>query len=172
MPLSYQHGGHQAPTPAVPAPWADAVAKVLSEQRDRPGALLPILHGIQHALGYVPPDSVETIARSLNLSRAEVHGVITFYHEFRTTPPGKHVIKLCRAESCQAVGVDALIAHAEQRLGTAMHHTSADGNVTLEPIYCLGNCALSPAMMVDDQIHGMVTPARFDAIVRNLGATS
>lgn len=156
---------------AQPA-WTDAVKAVLEQHRDRPGALLPILHGIQHALGYVPPDSVETIAKALNLSRAEVHGVITFYHEFRSTPPGRHVIKLCRAESCQAVGADALIAHAEQRLGVGMHHTTADGNVTLEPIYCLGNCALSPAMTVDDQIHGMVTPARFDAIVQGLGGRS
>lgn len=151
------------------APWTDAVASVLEQHRDRPGALLPILHGIQHALGYVPPEAVETIAKSLNLSRAEVHGVVTFYHEFRSTPPGKHVIKLCRAESCQAVGADALIAHAQQRLGIELHHTRADGTVTLEPIYCLGNCALSPAMMVDDEIHGVVTPQKFDAVVRDLG---
>jgi formate dehydrogenase subunit gamma len=152
--------------------WSEAVATVLAEHRDRPGALLPILHGIQHALGYVPPESVETIAKSLNLSRAEVHGVITFYHEFRSTPPGKHVIKLCRAESCQAVGADALIAHAEQKLGVSMHQTSDDGRYTLEPIYCLGNCALSPAMTVNDEIHGLVTPAKFDAAIAALGAKS
>jgi formate dehydrogenase subunit gamma len=157
---------------AAPATWSETVTRVLGEHRERPGALLPILHGIQHALGYVPPDSVETIARSLNLSRAEVHGVITFYHEFRSTPPGAHVVKLCRAESCQAVGADALVAHAEQRLGVTLHHTTADGQVTLEPIYCLGNCALSPAMMVDGQVHGLVTPARFDAVVRDLGASA
>lgn len=148
--------------------WFEAVSKVLELHRDRPGALLPILHDIQHALGYVPPESVETIAKSLNLSRAEVHGVVTFYHEFRSTPPGRHVIKMCRAESCKAVGVDALIVHAEQRLGIQMHHTSDDGSFTLEPIYCLGNCALSPAMTVDDQIHGLVTPAKFDAVVAEL----
>jgi formate dehydrogenase subunit gamma len=153
---------------AQPA-WTEAVRAVLDEHRDRPGALLPILHGIQHALGYVPPDSVETIAKSLNLSRAEVHGVVTFYHEFRSTPPGTHVIKLCRAESCQAVGSDALLAHAQQQLGVELHHTRADGAVTLEPIYCLGNCALSPAMMVNGDIHGLVTPQKFDAIVRDLG---
>lgn len=148
--------------------WTEAVATVLEQHRERPGALLPILHGIQQTLGYVPPESVVAIAKSLNLSRAEVHGVVTFYHEFRSTPPGRHVVKLCRAESCQAVGADALLAHAEQRLGVSLHHTTADGAVTLDPIYCLGNCALSPAMMVDDEIHGMVTPARFDGIINQL----
>ena len=160
-----------ANTSAAPASWSEAVTRILDEHRDRPGALLPILHGIQHALGYVPPECVETLARSLKLSRAEVHGVISFYHDFRSTPPGRHVVKLCRAESCQAVGADALLAHARQRLGVELHQTTADGNVTLEPIYCLGNCALSPAMMVDDQIHGLMTPARFDAVVRTLGAS-
>jgi formate dehydrogenase subunit gamma len=159
-----------ANTSAAPASWSETVTRVLEEHRGQPGALLPILHGIQHALGYVPPDAVDTIARALKLSRAEVHGVITFYHEFRSAPPGRHVVKLCRAESCQAVGADALLAHAQQRLGVELHHTTADGNVTLEPIYCLGNCALSPAMMVDDQIHGLMTPARFDAVLRDLGA--
>jgi formate dehydrogenase subunit gamma len=151
------------------AGWTATVASVLDKHLGRPGALLPILHDIQHAVGYVPPESVETIARALNLSRAEVHGVVTFYHEFRTAPPGKHVLKLCRAESCKAVGADALIAHAEGRLGIALHETTPDGSFTLEPIYCLGNCALSPALLVDrDEIHGMMTPERFDAVVTEL----
>lgn len=150
--------------------WSGAVDVVLEQHRERPGALLPILHAIQAAVGYVPPECVETIAKSLNLSRAEVHGVVTFYHEFRTTPPGRHVFKLCRAESCKSVGADALIAHAERSLGVEMHHTTADGAFTLEPIFCLGNCALSPAMLVDHEIHGMVTADRFDAIVTQLKA--
>lgn len=149
--------------------WTAAVQGVLEQHRERPGALLPILHGVQAAIGYVPPDCIETIARSLNLSRAEVHGVVTFYHEFRSAPAGRHVLKLCRAESCQSVGADALIAHAERKLGVAMHQTTADGSLTLEPIYCLGNCALSPALLVDhDEIYGMVTAERFDAIVTDL----
>ncbi len=150
------------------AVWTEAVQTVLEQHRDRPGALLPILHAIQAAVGYVPPESVETIAKTLNLSRAEVHGVVTFYHDFRSTPPGRHVLKLCRAESCKAVGADALIAHAEQRLGVALHETTADGRFTLEPVYCLGNCALSPALMAGHDIHGLMTPDRFDAVVRDL----
>lgn len=170
LPLSHGAYRHQGQSPVAQASWSETVATVLEQHRDRPGALLPILHAIQAAVGYVPPDSVEAIAKSLNLSRAEVHGVVTFYHEFRSTPPGRHVVKLCRAESCQSVGADALVAHAEKRLGVELHHTSADGTYTLEPIYCLGNCALSPAMLVDDEIHGLVTPTKFDAIVGQLGA--
>lgn len=148
--------------------WTDTVANVLSEHQDRPGALLPILHGIQDALGYVPPDAVPTIAQALNLSRAEVHGVVSFYHHFRETPPGRHTIQICRAESCQAVGAEALIAHAKQRLGIGFHETTADGKITLEPVYCLGNCALSPALLDGHAIHGRVTAAQFDALVRTI----
>lgn len=146
--------------------WADTVASVLADHKDRPGALLPILHGIQDALGYVPPEAVPTIALALNLSRAEVHGVVTFYHHFRETAPGRHTIQMCRAESCQSVGGEALIAHAKQRLGIGFHETTADGAITLEPVYCLGNCALSPALLDGNAIHGRVTPEQFDALVR------
>ncbi len=148
--------------------WTDTVASVLSEHQDRPGALLPILHGIQDALGYVPPDAVPTIAQALNLSRAEVHGVVSFYHHFRETPPGRHTIQICRAESCQAVGAETLIAHAKQQLGIGFHETTADGKITLEPVYCLGNCALSPALLDGHAIHGRVTPEQFDALVRTI----
>ncbi|MEO8636922.1 MAG: formate dehydrogenase subunit gamma [Gemmatimonadales bacterium] len=148
--------------------WEPVVQSVLDRLKTLPGALLPILHGIQDELGFVPPDAVPVIAHAMNLTRAEVHGVVTFYHEFRETPPGRHQIHICRAESCQAVGADALIAHAEKTLGVTFHQTTADGMITLEPIYCLGNCALSPAITVDHQVRGRVTPARFDALVAEL----
>ena len=154
------------------ASWEPVVQAVLDRLHALPGALLPILHGIQEELGYVPPDAVPMIANTLNLSRAEVHGVITFYHDFRAAPPGRHQIHICRAESCQAVGADALIAHAERKLGVTFHQTTADGGVTLEPVYCLGNCALSPAITIDRQVHGRVTPARFDALVAGLERVS
>lgn len=131
----------------------------------QPGALLPIFHRIQERLGHVPPDAVPEIANALNLSRAEVHGVMSFYHHFRTAPPGRCVVQMCRAEACQAMGADALVRHAEQRLGMPLDSTRADGAYTLEAAYCLGNCALSPAVMVDGHLKGRVTPERFDAIV-------
>jgi formate dehydrogenase subunit gamma len=130
-----------------------------------PGSLLPVLHAVQRALGYVPPDSVPTIAGELNLSIAEVHGVVTFYHYFRREPPGRHVVHLCRAEACQSVGAAALEAHATRSLGIEMHGTTADGSATLEPVYCLGNCSLGPSIMIDEKVHGRVTPERFDALL-------
>ena len=111
-----------------------------------------------------------TIAKSLNLSRAEVHGVITFYHEFRSELPGKHVVQICQAEACQAMHTDALTQHAEKKLGVAMHGSSADGKYTLEPVYCLGNCACSPAMMVDGRLYGRVSEQRFDQVIEELQA--
>lgn len=150
------------------AAWAGAVDKVLERMRSMPGALLPILHGIQEQLGYVPPDAVPRIAEVLNLSRAEVHGVITFYHDFRSEPPGRHVVHVCRAESCQALGAEALLAGACERLGVEVHGTSADGAVTIEPIYCLGNCALSPAVMVDRHVYGRMSAERLDTILEAL----
>jgi len=146
----------------------ETVARVLAERRHMAGALLPVLHGIQDALGYVPPEVVPQIADALNLSRAEVHGVISFYHHFRDTVPGRHTVYLCRAESCQAMQGRALEAHAKNALGIDFLQTTADGAVTLEPIYCLGNCALSPAVMVDGHVHGRVTPQRFDALMAEL----
>lgn len=142
-----------------------AVQAVITEHQDRPGALLPILHGVQHALGHVPKDAVPLIAKALNLSRAEVHGVISFYHWYRSEKPGAHVIHLCRAEACQAMGAVGLEAHVKQTLGVDFHGTSADGRYTLEPAYCLGNCALSPALLLDNALHGRVTPQRFDALL-------
>ena len=128
-------------------------------------ALIEILHEIQHRFGYVPESAVPLIAQELNISRAEVHGVITFYHDFRTEPAGRAVVKLCRAEACQAVGCEDVAKEAEQRLGVKFGETSADGAVTLEAIYCLGNCALGPAALVNDRLVGRVTADRLAQLV-------
>jgi formate dehydrogenase subunit gamma len=143
----------------------DAVRRIVADLKDRPGPLLEVLHGIQAALGYVPPAAVPLVAEGLNLSRAEVHGVVTFYHYFRRTPPAVHTVSLCRAEACQSMGADSLAEHAKQRLGVEFHETTADGRFSLEPIYCLGNCACSPAVMIDGRLYGRVTPERFDALI-------
>lgn len=142
--------------------------EVLAEQPLQEGALLPLLHAIQERLGHVPPAAVPLLAEHLNLSRAEVHGVISYYHFFRSTPPGRHVVQVCRAEACQSRGADALLAHAEQVLGCAAHQTRADGAVTLEPVYCLGLCASSPALQIDERMHGRMTPARLDQLLAQL----
>ena len=143
----------------------ETVVAVVARLKDLPGGLLPILHAIQDALGHVPPDAVPIIADGLNLSRAEVHGVISFYHYFRSTPPGRHTIHLCRAEACQSMNQQALEAHAKATLGVDFHGTTANGAFSFEPVYCLGNCACSPAIMVDGELYGRVTPDRFDVIV-------
>lgn len=130
-----------------------------------PGALLPLLHAIQDNIGYVPEACYGDIAKALSLSVAEVHGVVTFYHHFRTKQPGRHIMQICRAESCQAMGSEALEAHAKKCLNIDYHQTTNDQKITLEPVYCLGNCALSPAVMLDDEVYGRVTPADFDTLV-------
>ena len=145
----------------------DTVIRIVDSLKDKAGALLPVLHGIQDALGYIPPDSVPVVADRMNLSRAEVHGVISFYHYFRETHPGRHTVYLCRAESCQSMNSKALEEHAKGQLGVGFHETTSDGEFSLEPVYCLGNCALSPAMMVDGHVYGRVTPQRFDSVVAN-----
>jgi formate dehydrogenase subunit gamma len=144
------------------------IHRVIEGNRLQPGALLPILHGIQDALGFVPPDAIAQIAQALNLSRAEVHGVVSFYHYFRTSPPGRHTVYVCRAESCQAMGANHLVEHAKAKLGVDFHETTRDGVFTLEPIYCLGNCACSPAMMIGNEVYGRVTPERFEEVMRIL----
>ena len=145
-----------------------SIALLLEQHRDQPGGLLPLLHAIQGELGYVPPDSVAEIAHAMNLSRAEVHGVISFYHDFRSQPAGRHVLQICRAEACQAMGSRALEEHARQALSVGFGETTADGALTLEPVYCLGNCACSPSIRLDDSIHARVTPARLDALLAGL----
>jgi len=142
-----------------------AVLESVAGNRALAGSLLPVLHGIQDRLGYVPPAAVPLVAAELNLSRAEVHGVVTFYHYFRDRKPGRQVVYLCRAEACQAVGAAGLEAHAKRRLGVDFHGTSRDGQFTLEPVYCLGNCACGPSVMIDQELHAHVTPARFDELV-------
>lgn len=142
-----------------------AVRAVLAQRAHEAGALLPILHDVQEALGHIPGDVVPEIAHALNLSRAEVHGVITYYHHFRAEPAGTFLVQICRAEACQAMGADALLAHAERSLGCKPHGTSADGAFTLEPAFCLGLCASSPAIMLGDELHARVTPRVFDALV-------
>lgn len=134
----------------------------------KPGALLPILHDIQEALGYIPPSAVPQIAKALNQSTAEIHGVISFYHQFRTHPVGKHNVEICRAEACQAMGSRALEAHAKSSLGIDYHQTTADGAIFLGPVYCLGNCACSPSVRIGDRVHARVTPERFDALMEEL----
>lgn len=143
----------------------EAVRRIVADLKGRPGPLIEALHAIQAELGYVPPAAVPLVASELNLSRAEVHGVVSFYHHFRSTPPGAHSVSVCRAESCQAVGGEALAAHARRRLGVDFHETTPDGRFSLEPVYCLGNCACSPAVMIDGRLHGRVTPERFDALL-------
>ncbi len=147
-----------------------AVERALTQSSELKGALLPVLHSIQEEIGYIPKDAVGEIAEGLNLSRAEVHGVITFYHHFRTTAPGKHVIQVCRAEACQSMGSVPLEAHIKKRLGIDYHGTTDDSAYSLEPVYCLGNCACSPSVMVGNDIHGRVTPERFDELLQELNA--
>lgn len=143
----------------------EQVEAAIAAHRLEPGALLPILHAVQGALGYVPPAAVPRIARALSLSRAEVHGVITYYHFFRSKPAGRHVVQVCRAEACQSCGADELLAHAQRTLDCGVHETRGDGAVTLEPVFCLGMCASSPAIQVDDRLHARMTPERFDRLV-------
>jgi len=146
-----------------------AIQAILQRRAQEPGALLPILHDIQDTVGHVPPDAVGAIADAVNLSRAEVHGVITYYHHFRSAPPARHVVHICRAEACQSMGADALVEHAQRQLGCKLHGRSADGNFMLEPAFCLGLCASSPAMLLDDEPHARVTPRTFDALVAQAG---
>jgi formate dehydrogenase subunit gamma len=152
--LSFEHG--------------ESVRRIVGDLKGRPGPLIEVLHAIQAELGYVPPAAVPLVASELNLSRAEVHGVVSFYHFFRSTPPGAHTVSVCRAESCQAVGGEALAAHARRRLGVDFHETTPDGRFSLEPVYCLGNCACSPAVMIDGRLHGRVSPERFDTLLADV----
>ena len=144
---------------------AQAVAAAIERHAHRPGALLPLLHEVQERLGHLPQDCVAPIARALNLSRAEVHGVISFYHHFRRQPPGRHIVQVCQAEACRSQGAERLMAHAREHLGCEPHACSSDGEFSLEPVYCLGQCASAPAMMVDGQVHARMTVQRFDQLL-------
>lgn len=147
-------------------PWDETRgAEIIAEHARQEGPTLVILHALQEAFGYVPEAAIPMVAQALNLSRAEVHGVATFYHDFRRKPAARHVLKLCRAEACQAAGGDALAAHAEARLGVSLGNTTADDRVTLEPIYCLGLCATAPSAMLDGRLIGRLDEKRLDALV-------
>lgn len=137
-----------------------------------PDALLPLLHEVQRRVGHLSPGAIRLIADACNLSRAEVHGVVTFYHDFQTTPGACHRIQLCMAEACQAVGCRELADHAQQSLGVSWHEATPDGRVQVEPVYCFGNCATGPTIRIGDRIHGRVTPERFDALVAPLRSDS
>jgi formate dehydrogenase subunit gamma len=144
---------------------AERTAQIIAEHRDLEGPLLPILHAIQQAFGCVPEQAVPVIAEALNLSRAEVHGVVTFYHDFRQQPAGRHILKLCRAEACQAAGGNALAARAEARLGVRFGDTTQDGRITLVPVYCLGLCSVSPSAMIDGRIVARIDDKKLDALL-------
>ncbi len=140
---------------------------LLQEYTCKDGALLEALHAIQHEYGYIHSDTVPVIAHAFNISHADVHGVISFYHDLREKPAGKHVIKVCQAESCQSMGSRGLTKHIEKALATEMNSTSASGSYTLEPVYCLGNCACSPSVMINDTVYGKVSDDRFDTILED-----
>lgn len=150
-----------------PDHYQQVVATAIAQNKTRPGALLPILHAIQDTIGHIPRDAVSAIASELNLSRAEVHGVITFYHYFRQTPPGRHTVQICQAESCQAMGSAKLTAFAKETLGIDFHQTTGNEEFSLEPVYCLGNCACSPAVMIDDEVYGRVSNERLAALLEH-----
>jgi formate dehydrogenase subunit gamma len=145
-----------------------AIERHIAAFQSLPGALLPLLHAIQDDIGYVPELSYPLISKALNLSVAEVHGVVTFYHHFRTHKPGRHILQICRAESCQAMGSEVLEAHIKKKLDVDFHETTSDGAITLEPIYCLGNCACSPSVMIDEEVFGRVDTQKIDQLISNL----
>lgn len=144
---------------------AERTAQIVAQHKGLEGSLLPILHALQETFGYIDRAAEPIVAEALNLSRAEVHGVLTFYHDFREAPAGRHIIKLCRAEACQASGGDALAARAQSKLGIGFGNTTADGRVTLEPIYCLGLCSVSPSAMLDGRVVGRLDEKKLDALI-------
>lgn len=148
------------------AAWsAERARLIVDTYRDTPGGLLPALHALMAEFGHVAPEAIPLLAEAMALSRADVLGVISFYHDFRTSPPGRHVIKLCRAEACQSMGAASLEDHARHHLSVGWGETTRDGAFTLQPVFCLGNCALSPALMIDGDLYGRVSPERFTAIL-------
>lgn len=146
------------------------VAEIVEDHADLEGPMLPILHAIQREYGHVPPDALPALARELNMTGAEVHGVVSFYHDFRDHEAGRHVVKICRAEACQASGGDAVAEAALSRLGIGWHETTANGALTVEPVYCLGLCACGPSALVDGQPVGRLDAARIETILSEAGA--
>ena len=141
------------------------VRDIAAAHKGQRGALLPILHAVQEALGYVPPDAIPVLADELNLSRADVHGVVSFYHDFRSTPAGRTTVRLCRGEACQAVGAERLVKHLQESRGMSLGETSLDAAVTVEQVFCLGNCALGPAAQVNGRLRGRLDESRLSAIL-------
>lgn len=144
------------------------IEAIVEGKRNLPGATLPILHDLQSTFGYVPDEAIPVLADRLNLSRAEIHGVVTFYTDFRQSPPGKHVVQVCRGEACQAKGGNELEAHAKSTLGCDFHQTTVDQLATLEPVFCLGNCGCSPSVRIGDDVYGRVDATRFDELIADL----
>ncbi|MDN5859705.1 MAG: NAD(P)H-dependent oxidoreductase subunit E [Pseudonocardia sp.] len=157
-------------TSRVETTWDLRVRSLVAAHRDQRGALMPILHALVAEFGHLDPAVIPIIADQLNLSQADVHGVITFYHDFRTTPRGRTTVRVCRAEACQAVGAAALVEHASARLGVGLGESTPDGAVSLEEVFCLGNCALGPSVQVGRTVHGRVDVDRFDALLTGAGA--
>lgn len=153
-----------------PAPSAESLSAIIGAHLHLEGPLLPIFHALQAEFGHVPQAALPLIAEALNLSGAEVHGVMSFYHDFRDHPAGRHVLRICRAEACQAMGGDAVSEAALKRLGLDWHGTTANGAVTIEPVFCLGLCACGPAAQLDGKLHGRVTPARVAELIAGVGA--
>jgi formate dehydrogenase subunit gamma len=149
---------------------SERTLEIVAELKSLEGPLLPILHALQHDYGYVPEASLPLIARELNLSRAEVHGVVTFYHEFRSHPPGRHTIRICRAEACQSMGGRELAEHACKELDLDWNGTTPDGKVTLEPVYCLGLCSIAPSAQVDGELHGRLDRDELTALIKEVRA--
>jgi len=148
----------------------DAASVIASRYDNKPDALLEILHGLQHEVGHIPEASLPILAKALNISRAEVHGVVSFYHEFRRKPAGRHVVKMCRAEACQSMKGNELADAAQKSLKVKFGETTSDGAITLEAVYCLGLCATSPSMLVDERPMGRMTPQKFEALVKELAS--
>ena len=145
--------------------WDAALAQsIITGHAAMPGATLPILHALQEAFGYIPDQAVRMIADTLNLSRADIHGVVTFYHDFRAAPAGRHVLKLCRAEACQSMGSATLAANLLDHLGIAWGETTADGKLTVEPTYCLGLCACAPAALLDGEPAGRLKSGSLETL--------
>jgi formate dehydrogenase subunit gamma len=151
------------------APWdIDMARAIIAGKQSMPGPLLPILHALQEEFGYIDREAEPLIADILNVTRAEVHGVVTFYHDFRHAPPARHVLKLCRAEACQSTGGDQLAAHAEAKIGVAFGEATADGRVRLQPVYCLGLCAVAPSAMLDGRVIGRMDAAKLDVLLAEI----
>lgn len=154
----------------MPAPSEEEIREIVAGFTALEGPLLPMLHALQDSYGHIPAAAVPVLAESLNLSRAEIHGVVSFYHDFRDHSAGRHVLKICRAEACQSMGANALAAETLRKLGINWHGTTPDGRVTVEPVYCLGMCACAPAAMLDDKVVGRVDDARMDRLLQEVGA--